>query len=206
MKKRLYFTCLAVLVAVFALIGCNDDGEYIEEVSENSICEEPDSEENIADEEDMDKTEENTSEVIAVEESDAEAEEVSEEVVLEDSPIIPMDTVLYVQREVNVRSGPGTDYEKLGALAVNTEVTVTGQDKESGWYQIEYEEAVGFVSDSYLGEGKVEITTASDNTVEQSSEPTSNNNNVSGNEETSDGWFSGDDMMDALQWHQQMTP
>lgn len=199
-----------ILIMVFVLFGCNDDGESVEENSISTVSEETDNGEDSEEETVVNETTESVSEDNvegAVEEEQSNSDESQEgEVPTEDSPIAPMDTVLYVQREVNVRSGPGTDYEKLGALAVNTEVTVTGQDKESGWYQIEYEETVGFVSDAYLGEEKVEVTIAPNSTVEQTSEPASSSSAASDNGESSDSWFDGDDMMDALQWHQQMTP
>ncbi|MBQ7832683.1 MAG: SH3 domain-containing protein [Lachnospiraceae bacterium] len=211
MKKRLYLIPLVTLTTAFVLIGCNGcNTETVEGTDESIIFEETNSEKESMDFSDVEETTESMSEDStegAVEEEQTDLEENDkEEVATEDSPIVPMDTVLYVQREVNVRSGPGTDYEKLGALAVNTEVTVTGQDKESGWYQIEYEETVGFVSDAYLGEEKVEVTIAPNSTVEQTSEPASSSSAASDNGESSDSWFDGDDMMDALQWHQQMTP
>lgn len=199
-----------ILIMAFVLFGCNDDGESVEENSISTVSEETDNGEDSEEETVVNETTESVSEDNvegAVEEEQTDLEENDkEEVATEDSPITPMDIVLYAQREVNVRSGPGTDYEKLGALAVNTEVTVTGQDKESGWYQIEYEETVGFVSDAYLGEEKVEVTIAPNSTVEQTSEPASSSSAASDNGESSDSWFDGDDMMDALQWHQQMTP
>ena len=210
MKKRWCLMLSVILIMVFVLFGCNDDGESVEENSISTVSEETDNGEDSEEETVVNETTESVSEDNvegAVEEEQSNSDESQEgEVPTEDSPIAPMDTVLYVQREVNVRSGPGTDYEKLGALAVNTEVTVTGQDKESGWYQIEYEETVGFVSDAYLGEEKVEVTIAPNSTVEQTSEPASSSSAASDNGESSDSWFDGDDMMDALQWHQQMTP
>lgn len=148
-------------------------------------------------------------------------EVVSESEVLEDSPITLMDTILFAQRSVNVRSGPGTDYEKLGTLSTNQEVTVTGRDNESGWYQIEYNGSTAFVSDSYLGEGKVVVSAPVSNTgnAGNNSAGTSNVNNAnavnSGNtqagnataqENSSNGssdWFTGEDMENALQFGQQ---
>ena len=210
MKKRWCLMLSVILIMAFVLFGCNDDGESVEENSISTVSEETDNGEDSEEETVVNETTESVSEDNvegAVEEEQTDLEENDkEEVPTEDSPIAPMDIVLYAQREVNVRSGPGTDYEKLGALAVNTEVTVTGKDKESGWYQIEYEETVGFVSDAYLGEEKVEVTIAPNSTVEQTSEPASSSSAASDNGESSDSWFDGDDMMDALQWHQQMTP
>ncbi len=46
-----------------------------------------------------------------------------------------------VARGLNVRSGPSTDYPKLGHLKAGQEVEVVGRDPASGWLQIVYPEA-----------------------------------------------------------------
>ena len=55
----------------------------------------------------------------------------------------------YAKQAVNVRSGPSTDYEKIGGLAFAQEVNVTGE-ADSGWYQIHIDDQVGYVSNKYL--------------------------------------------------------
>ncbi len=49
---------------------------------------------------------------------------------------------------LNVRSGPGTNYRKIGALANNARVTINGTS--SGWYAINYSGTQGYVSASYV--------------------------------------------------------
>ncbi len=50
---------------------------------------------------------------------------------------------------LNVRSGPGTDFDKVGSLAARTVVKITGM--ENGWYHIAYgEDKTGYVSSEYL--------------------------------------------------------
>ncbi len=48
-----------------------------------------------------------------------------------------------VDGEVNVRSGPGTNYAILGTLTAGTEARVTG--RSGGWWQIDYNGAPGWV-------------------------------------------------------------
>lgn len=67
-----------------------------------------------------------------------------------------MDKTMYAQKSVNVRDLPTTDGQKLGALALNQEVKVTGQCAETAWYRIVYNDGVAYVSDKYLGDAKVE--------------------------------------------------
>jgi len=43
-----------------------------------------------------------------------------------------------VTQKVNVRSGPGTTYESLGALNPNDVVSIIGRDAEGEWIQIEF--------------------------------------------------------------------
>lgn len=74
--------------------------------------------------------------------------------------IVPMDAIMYAQKSVNVRIGHSTDYDKIGSLTTNQEVVVTGQSSETGWYQIEFEGGVGYVSDAYLGPNMVEVPEA----------------------------------------------
>lgn len=58
--------------------------------------------------------------------------------------IIPMDTTMYVAKSCNVRSGPSTDFDKVGKYETEGEgVHVTGMDIFTGWYQIDGEKYVG---------------------------------------------------------------
>ncbi len=86
--------------------------------------------------------------------------------------VTDMEKTMYAQRSVNVRSGPGTGYDKLGALNTNDEVKVTGQ-ADNGWYRIEYKGNEGFVSNNYLGDAKV--------VVNNTTPATPNNNGTSNN-------------------------
>lgn len=50
--------------------------------------------------------------------------------------------------DVNVRSGPGFDYEVISELSEGQEVTVTGE--ENGWYHIEGDGVEGYVGHSWI--------------------------------------------------------
>ena len=69
-----------------------------------------------------------------------------------------MSKVMYAQNAVNVRSGPSTDYEKVGGLAQNEQVQVTGL-ASTGWYRIDWNGQVVYVSQSYLGDNPVVVAT-----------------------------------------------
>lgn len=83
-----------------------------------------------------------------------------------------MDATMYAQQTVNVRSMPSTDGEKQGSLSTNDEIRVTGQCNETGWYRIEYNGSVAYVTDKYVGTDKVVVQVAapaqSDNNASQS--------------------------------------
>lgn len=67
----------------------------------------------------------------------------------------------YATQSVNVRSGPSTDYDKIGGLTTNQEVQVTGQ-ASTGWWRIQYNGSEAYVSDKYLSDSKVEKPAASE--------------------------------------------
>jgi uncharacterized protein YraI len=48
--------------------------------------------------------------------------------------------VAIVQQQINVRSGPGTDYNSLGTLNPQDVLTLTGKDANGAWLQIEFVE------------------------------------------------------------------
>lgn len=50
---------------------------------------------------------------------------------------------------LNVRQGPGTEYEAIGLVREGETVTITGQ-ADNGWYQITYQGEAGFVSGKYI--------------------------------------------------------
>ena len=64
--------------------------------------------------------------------------------------VTELNKTMYVKSTVNVRSGPAKEYEKIGSLSAGKEVKVTGQSDQTGWYRIDYNGKVGYVSDSYL--------------------------------------------------------
>ena len=56
---------------------------------------------------------------------------------------------MYASQDVNVRKGPSANYERIGSLSTNQEVTVTGQ-ADTGWYRISYRGGEAYVSNNYL--------------------------------------------------------
>ena len=56
---------------------------------------------------------------------------------------------MYTNERVNVRSGAGTEYDRLTTLSWATALSVTGVT-DNGWYQIEYAEDFAYVSAEYV--------------------------------------------------------
>lgn len=77
-----------------------------------------------------------------------------------ESDIESLNKTMYAQGNVNTRSGPSQDFEKIGGLAVNQEVKVTGQSKETGWYEIEVNGSKQYVSNKFLADSKITVTTS----------------------------------------------
>jgi len=57
-------------------------------------------------------------------------------------------TVVNVNTEVNVRSGPDTSYPKLGTAAKGSTWTVIA--KTGDWYKIDYDGETGYIHGDYL--------------------------------------------------------
>lgn len=70
--------------------------------------------------------------------------------------VTPIDKTLYVNvDDLNIRSGPGTEYSRIGGLKKAAEVKVTG--KVDKWYRISYNNKVGYVMASYLSTTKPKV-------------------------------------------------
>ena len=65
-----------------------------------------------------------------------------------------LNKTMYATTAVNVRNKPSSKGKKLGTLRFSQKVKVTGQDKNTGWYQIKYKGKIGYVSGSYLSTSK----------------------------------------------------
>ncbi len=64
-----------------------------------------------------------------------------------------MSATMYATDSVNVRSGPGADYDKIGRFSKNDAVTVTGR-ASTGWFRVVIDGKTGFVSNAYLTDKK----------------------------------------------------
>lgn len=85
---------------------------------------------------------------------------------------------MYAQGSVNTRSGPSTDFTKVGGLSTNQEVKVTGKSKSTGWYEIEVNGEKQYVSDRYLADTKITVTEQTSNTSNAGSTNTDNAGNT----------------------------
>ncbi len=56
---------------------------------------------------------------------------------------------MYTSDTVNVRSGAGTDYDKLGKLRWGSETQVTGET-DNGWYEVSYDDTTAFIMADYI--------------------------------------------------------
>ena len=120
-----------------------------------------------------------TPETSTEENSEAVSEPDSEAVVEPEFTVTEVTATKYATQSVNVRSGPSTDYDKIGGLTTNQEVQVTGQ-ASTGWYRFTWTDGrEAYVSDRYVSDSKVEVA------------PPANNNSGSGSEASNTGSASG---------------
>ena len=74
--------------------------------------------------------------------------------------------VINIDIGVNVRSGPGTDYDIIGGISYGSSVTITGQS--GNWYIINYNGRTGYISADYVTISSEEEFTQTTATVNSS--------------------------------------
>ncbi len=87
----------------------------------------------------------------------------------------------YAKSSVNVRDLPNKDGKKLGGLTTNQEVNVTGTCNETGWYRIDYNGSVAYVSNSYLVDEKIETSVEQTPATQTTAESVGTDNSTAGN-------------------------
>ena len=168
MKKLL--TMGAVLVLSLSLLaGC---GNSEADVNETETKTENNADVVVENEQPSDVVEENT--------------EIETEVETETTPAYTFtdsDVTMYAKQSVNVRDLPTADGNLLGSLSARQEVHVTGQCNETGWYRIDYNGGVAYVSNSYLVDTKPEETQTAPAPETSGSKPNANEGYIVSREE-----------------------
>lgn len=77
---------------------------------------------------------------------------------------------MYAPQVINIRSGPGTDYDKLGVLYANSEITVIGSSGE--WAAVSYNGSTGYILRSLLSSTPPTTTAAAPETAPPQNEDT----------------------------------
>ena len=74
---------------------------------------------------------------------------VPEEASTETSPTtqIPIATV---GGDMNVRSGPGEEYDRIGGATLGEEFEITGKDTDGDWWRIDFDEQAGWIYASFV--------------------------------------------------------
>ena len=103
-----------------------------------------------------------TPETSTEENSEAVSEPDSEAVVEPEFTVTEVTATKYATQSVNVRSGPSTDYDKIGSLSTNQEITVNGVCDQTGWFRFDLNGTVAFVSNRYVSDEKLEKPAASE--------------------------------------------
>lgn len=167
LNKKLFRPAVIITVFTLSVCGCGKQAEPVSAEPTETVSE-VDTEESVESSESIEPTPSPTATPTEkpVEESTENGEEIpSEEVEPEESEpdlgyeIISIDEVtMYATTNCNLRSGAGTQYDKIGSLAYGEEVIINGkvEDAESGklWYVIKSDDEVKMVSGSLLSTTK----------------------------------------------------
>lgn len=164
--KRILAFILAAVMTVTMMAGC---GQVVEDdpvngtpsVSDDNAVTDPEPE--VTGTPDDTSTPDTTTEPTTTEEETTTepttpAPETTTEPTTEEKPetsdkndytVEEMSATMYATDSVNVRTGPGADFSRLGGLKKGEEVTVTGR-ASTGWYEISFDGKTGYVSNAYL--------------------------------------------------------
>ena len=126
--------------------------------------------------------EEETTEKETESKADEQLQSEAEQTPSEESNYIvtPMTATLYAQQAVNLRQGPGTNYDKTGSLSTNQSVEVTGYTEVASgkWYQLSNG---SFVSSKYLKDTQVSTSTTTKPSTTNTNNTGNNNGGASNN-------------------------
>lgn len=128
----------------------------------------------IAEEED--KIETSKESISQDDDKDVDEENISQDEEKEDKPQDPIQK--YTIDNLNMRTGPSTENEKILTIPIGEKVMVIGQ--EDGWDKITYKDKTGFASANYLTKSKQEADKAAESKnkeEEQAKEKKNSNNN-----------------------------
>lgn len=160
--------CISCFLAIFA--GCGSSDVQTEEVIEQqaAVIEEdvakPTPEPAVTPEitpagEEVKEVTDSGAQVTETAEATPEVDESGIASDIDSSKIIKFEEAktLYAQTNVNMRTGPSTDYKSVGNIKTNTEVKAIGRYGQDGWYLIDMGDKKAFVSNNYLGEEQVDL-------------------------------------------------
>ena len=82
---------------------------------------------------------------------------IDDEVDISQINIFEEEKTMYVQKSVNVRTGPDKKYDRITSLKVNDPVQVLGQYGEKGWYMVKLNDRNAFISNNFLGDKEVDL-------------------------------------------------
>ncbi len=150
-KKRAIYTIIIMIICINAVACGKQKNKRVEAivypigeetgVTSNSVS--PVSEEEVTDPKITD-----------------ESESEQETLVVDFDKVTAIDPALtmYAVSNVNVRMGPGTDFESIGMLKLGESIEAIGQD-EGGWYEFVYKGNTVFACDDYLSDEEPAVPT-----------------------------------------------
>lgn len=102
--------------------------------------------------------EEKTTEIVETEEK----EESNMNKAEDDNTINMSKSGLIIADALYVRSGPSTEYNIIGCFLKNDSVEIIGQDKNTKWYKVVFNESYGFISNKYVSVFDIVIDNSND--------------------------------------------
>lgn len=157
MKKRLITLLIALSVV---MVGCSS-AKTADSVTNTDKM--------ITEDTAQERAEAQTEESVQIEDSGDEAEADTAIQVLAETAETAVDETVWTNTLLNVRSGPGTNYNVLGTLSYGTAVHRVAI-LDNGWSRIEYNSSTAYVSSKYVQ--TTEVATAQATTASSTADTT----------------------------------
>jgi len=189
MKKRFLIVLFTMTIAL-SLCACNKNTN---ETVSNDVKNPPTEIETTTQEESSTETETTTQEESSTEiesnlESDTESNTEIDSSKTDSAEstkftTTPLDTTMYATQQCNIRKGPSTDNDIIGALSQAEGIHITGRVDDLNWYEVSLADgSVGYISGKLLTETKPAVQVEASNPTPQQEAVSQSNNTSHSNE------------------------
>jgi len=83
----------------------------------------------------------------------------------------PLDAVVTVGGDMNVRSGPGEEYDRIGGATAGEAFRITGKNEDGDWWQISFRGETGWIYAPFVTAANAENVPVADGSIAETAAP-----------------------------------